>query len=45
VGRKKESDRRFAELIAEAPSGLWYQVAEVYAFRAEADKESRFWGI
>jgi predicted Zn-dependent protease len=37
LGRKKESDRALAELIAKYHKGSAFQVAEVYAFRGEAD--------
>ena len=37
LGRKQESDRALAELIAKFHADAAYQVAEVYAFRGEAD--------
>jgi len=38
LGRKKESDAALAELVAKYHADSAYQVAEVYAFRAEADR-------
>jgi len=38
LGRKKESDAALAELIAKYRAEAAYQVAEVYAFRGEADR-------
>jgi serine/threonine protein kinase/TolB-like protein len=35
LGRKKESDKNLAELIAKFQADLTYQLAEVYAFRGE----------
>jgi hypothetical protein len=37
LGRKQESDRALAELIAKYHEGSAFQIAEVYAFRGEAD--------
>jgi hypothetical protein len=37
LGRKQESDRALAELIAKYQKGAAFQIAEVYAFRGEAD--------
>lgn len=37
LGQKKESDAALAELIAKYNSGGAYQIAEVYAYRSEAD--------
>jgi tetratricopeptide (TPR) repeat protein len=38
LGRKKESDAALAELIAKYHADAAYQIAEVYAFRGEADR-------
>ena len=38
VGRKKESDAALAELIAKYQGEDAFQIAEVYAFRGEADR-------
>jgi eukaryotic-like serine/threonine-protein kinase len=38
VGRKKESDAALAELIAKYHAGSAAQIAEIYAFRGEADR-------
>ena len=37
LGRKKESDANLAELTAKSPNDSPYQIAGVYAFRAETD--------
>jgi serine/threonine protein kinase/Tfp pilus assembly protein PilF len=36
-GQKKEADAALADLIAKLPKDAAYQIAEVYAFRGEAD--------
>ena len=38
LGRKKESDAALAELIAKYQADAAFQIAEVYAFRGEADR-------
>jgi tetratricopeptide (TPR) repeat protein len=38
LGRKKESDAALAELTAKYPTIAPFQIAEVYAFRGEADR-------
>jgi len=38
LGRKKESDAALAELIAKYHADAAFQIAEVYAFRGEADR-------
>ena len=38
LGRKKESDAALAELIKKYQADAAFQIAEVYAFRGEADK-------
>ncbi len=38
LGRKKEADAALAELIAKYQAHAAYQIAEVYAFRGEADR-------
>jgi TolB-like protein/DNA-binding winged helix-turn-helix (wHTH) protein len=38
LGRERESDRALAELIAEYAGSAAIQIAEVYAFRGEADQ-------
>ena len=38
LGRKKESDANLAKLIAKSQADAPYQIAEVCAFRAEADR-------
>jgi serine/threonine protein kinase/TolB-like protein/Tfp pilus assembly protein PilF len=38
LGRKKEADAALAELIAKHHADSAYQIAEVYAFRGEADR-------
>ncbi len=38
LGRKKESDAALAELAAKYQAGAAVQIAEVYAFRGEADR-------
>ena len=38
LGREKESDAALSELIAKYHEGSAYQIAEVYAFRNQADK-------
>jgi serine/threonine protein kinase/Tfp pilus assembly protein PilF len=38
LGRKKEADAALAELIAKFHAEAAYQIAEVYAFRGEADR-------
>ena len=38
LGRKKESDVALAELVAKYHAGAAFQIAEVYAFRGEADR-------
>ena len=38
LGRKKESDAALAEFIAKYRADAAYQVAEIYAFRGEADR-------
>ncbi|MFZ3214208.1 MAG: tetratricopeptide repeat protein [Terriglobales bacterium] len=38
LGRKKESDATLAELIKKYQADAAFQIAEVYAFRAEADR-------
>lgn len=38
LGRKQESDRALAELIAKYQADWGLQIAEVYAFRGEADR-------
>jgi serine/threonine protein kinase len=38
LGRKKESDAALAELVAKYHAAWAYQIAEVYAFRVEADR-------
>jgi TolB-like protein/DNA-binding winged helix-turn-helix (wHTH) protein len=37
LGRKQESDRALAEMIAKFHADAAYQIAQVYAFRGEAD--------
>jgi hypothetical protein len=38
LGRKKESDAALAELIGKYHADWAFQIAEVYAFRGEADR-------
>jgi eukaryotic-like serine/threonine-protein kinase len=38
LGRKKEADATLGELLEKDTEGAAYQIAEVYAFRGEADK-------
>ena len=38
LGREKESDAALSELIAKYHEGSAYQIAEVYAFRNQADE-------
>ncbi|HEX9120864.1 MAG TPA: protein kinase [Terriglobales bacterium] len=38
LGRKKESDAALAELAAKYQAGAAFQIAELYAFRGEADR-------
>jgi TolB-like protein/cytochrome c-type biogenesis protein CcmH/NrfG len=38
LGRKKEADAALAEYVAKFHDGWAYQIAEVYAFRGEADR-------
>jgi adenylate cyclase len=38
LGRKQESDRALAELIAKYQADWGLQIAEVYAFRGDADR-------
>lgn len=37
LGRRGESDAALAELKQKNPVGIWYQLAEVHAFRGESD--------
>ena len=42
LGRKKEADAVLAELIAKYQADFACQIAEVYAFRGEADRASEW---